>query len=461
MAFLKLQFEKRKMAPDEHPEFLYERLRKDESALLQSGKYGRYSYIAYDPFALLWSENDVVQMRHKKVFLGEERTGIDHVIEGEPFEVLERVMKEYVYLGKSPVPFFGGVVGMFRYDFGVSLMDLNVGGFDEAKVPDYFFLMVDKVIAFDHEKNEIYFLGLGETEMAAQRKISEIKMDIQQPPVLKRKGGVGEIRSSVSRERYLEKIEAIQEKIRAGETYQVNFTQQLSAECTLDPWDLYQRLFTLNPAPFSSFFHFGDFYVVSSSPELLLRKRGKLVETWPIKGTVKRGSNEAEDRRQMDKLLASEKDRAELAMIIDLERNDLGKVCEVGSVVVKSEHDLELYSHVIHTVARIQGRLAYGKDFFDIWPMVFPGGSITGCPKIRTVQIIDAIEGYRRGIYTGSAGFLSFSGDADFNILIRTFLLKDRMVYFSTGGGITIGSEGVAEYEEAMAKVEALKRVLE
>ena len=246
-----------------------------------------------------------------------------------------------------------------------------------------------------------------------------------------------------------------------GETYQTNFSQRFQANCTADPWLIYKKLTTLNPSPFACYFDYPDFQIASCSPELLLKKTGRKIETWPIKGTVKRGKNEKEDAKLITQLLNSEKDEAELNMIVDLERNDLGKVSETGSVKVESHREIQKYSHVIHTVSKISGQLHYQKDFFDAFASLFPGGSITGCPKKRTMEIIDKLEDYHRGVYTGSAGYINFSGDGILNILIRTFLFKNNNCYFNSGGGIVIDSQAEAEYEESLHKAEALKKALE
>ena len=241
----------------------------------------------------------------------------------------------------------------------------------------------------------------------------------------------------------------------------MNFSQRFMADCSLDPWRVYLNLRRINPSPYGCYFDFDDYQIVSCSPELLCEKMGNLVRTRPIKGTVKRGKSTADDKKQIDKLLSSVKDQAELAMIVDLERNDLGKVCDFGTVKVIEHRKVEKYAHVIHTVSTIEGKLKAGKDFFDTFEAVFPGGSITGCPKTRTIEIIDRLEDFRRGIYTGSAGFIGFDGNAVMNILIRTVLFKCGKMYYQVGGGIVMDSVALDEYKETLDKAESLRLALE
>jgi para-aminobenzoate synthetase component 1 len=296
--------------------------------------------------------------------------------------------------------------------------------------------------------------------MEAERVLDLMLVDVQKPAGLRGVGSVGELASNLSRDQYGAKIDQLKKYLQQGDTYQANFSQRFSADADADPWKIFLKLTKITPAPFGSFFEFPDFSVVSCSPELLVRKRGKVVETWPIKGTVPRGKNTGEDERLAARLLNSDKNEAELNMIVDLERNDLGKVCELGSVKVTAHKEIQKYSHVIHTVSKVTGMLRSDSDIFDLIQALFPGGSITGCPKKRTMEIIDQLEDFKRGVYTGSAGYMSLNGDLDFNILIRTLLFKDQKVYFNSGGGIVIGSDAQEEYAETLQKAESLKLAL-
>lgn len=461
MPFLRLEYERRPHTAQETPQAFFDHVRGAYGCLLESGKDGRYSYIAYDPFVLVWSQNGVIQTQRMKDFFGERKEyGASIVEEGSEWPVLE-FFRKYQLKAASPVPFCGGALGYLSYDYGSQFVGIKQKVFDDVNIPSYMFGFYNQVIAFDHKERTVYFLALAETDVAAKRTIEKMKNDLKRPLPLQRKGRIGELSSNLSQSGYERKIGQIQELLKSGDTYQVNFSQRFSGECTLQPWSVYKKLANRNPSPFACFFEYPDFSIVSSSPELLLRKRGARVESWPIKGTVPRGSDSREDEARVAELLDSEKDNAELSMIVDLVRNDLGKICEVGSVRVDAHREIWKYSHVIHTVSRVSGTLQKKKDIFDTLTALFPGGSITGCPKKRTMEIIDQLEDYKRGVYTGSAGFISFSGDVDFNILIRTMLLKDDMVYFHAGGGIVIDSDPVKEYQETLDKVEALRLSLD
>ncbi len=264
------------------------------------------------------------------------------------------------------------------------------------------------------------------------------------------------LKSNFSREGYCRAVEKSLEYIAAGDIYQVNISQRFSAELKTGIWELYRRLRHLNPAPFASFLRFPEVSVLSSSPERFLLVEGNRVETRPIKGTRPRGDTAAEDSALKQELINSAKDRAELLMIVDLERNDLGRVCQTGSVKVPELFCLETYATVYHLVSTVTGTLPAGKNVLDLLPAVFPGGSITGAPKIRAMEIIEELEPVRRGIYTGSLGYLDFSGRADLNIVIRTFVIKNNRVYFQVGGGIVADSQPELEYQETLDKARAL-----
>ncbi|MCA9373563.1 MAG: aminodeoxychorismate synthase component I [Candidatus Gracilibacteria bacterium] len=463
MPFVRLEYRRQSLQEGQTPQAFFDHVQGEYACLLESGKHGRYSYVAYDPFAVLWMDaidREMVQVLQLKDFFGEPRSKAQILEKGQEWPVLE-MLEKFELKAQSPVPFCGGAAGYVSYDYGCRFVGVNQKVFDDVGIPSYIFGMYDKVIAFDHEENQIYFLAIAETDVAAQRKLDEMERDLEKPIPFARKGSMGMLSSNVSQETYIRKVKKVQEYLKSGDTYQVNFSQRFSGDCSLDPWTVYKRLAQQNPSPFACYFDYPDFQIVSCSPELLLRKRGMKVESWPIKGTVARGRNPQEDEKNTQELIDSVKDDAELSMIVDLVRNDLGKVCEVGSVGVQSHRDVEHYSHVIHTVSRVSGKLDKKRTFFDLMQALFPGGSITGCPKKRTMEIIDELEDFKRGVYTGSAGFISFLGESDFNILIRTMLHKDGKVHFHAGGGIVIDSDPEKEYQETLDKIEALRAVLD
>ncbi len=252
-------------------------------------------------------------------------------------------------------------------------------------------------------------------------------------------------------------VEKAKEYIKSGDIYQANLSQRFEVEAKdINVFLLYQRLRKINPSPFACFFDFPDVKIVSSSPERLIKLYGRIIETRPIAGTRPRGKDGIDDKEMEKELILNEKERAEHIMLVDLERNDIGRVCEYGSVKVDEFMVLERYSHVIHIVSNIKGRLQKGQDAFDCIRACFPGGTITGVPKVRCMEIIDELEKHRRGPYTGSAGYISFNGDMDLNILIRTFVLKNNNLYFHVGGGIVADSVPEMEYQETLHKAEAL-----
>jgi para-aminobenzoate synthetase component 1 len=304
---------------------------------------------------------------------------------------------------------------------------------------------------------------LPECHLAFYERLHEIEpgpLAPAQPPALGRE--FPELRSTFSRDEYEAAVRQALEYIRAGDIYQVNISQRFEAACAEDPFDVYLRLRALSPAPFAAFLRFPDCAVLSSSPERFLRYTpgDQRIETRPIKGTRPRGASPEEDEALRRELLASEKDRAENVMIVDLERNDLGRVAEIGSVRVTGLFEAETYATVHHLVSTVEARLAEGRDAVDLLRATFPGGSITGAPKIRSMEIIDELEPVARGVYTGSIGYIRPNGEMDLNIAIRTMVVKDGRAYFSVGGGIVADSEPAAEYQETLDKGAAMARAL-
>jgi para-aminobenzoate synthetase component 1 len=260
---------------------------------------------------------------------------------------------------------------------------------------------------------------------------------------------------------FAEAIIKVQDYIRSGDAFQVNLSVRQSAKLNTEPLHIYEKLREINPSPYMSYFHTPDFQLVSASPELLVKKKGKEISTRPIAGTRSRGKDDVEDARLAKALIENEKERAEHIMLVDLERNDLGRVCQYGTVEVDELMVIEKYSHVMHIVSNVRGILAKEKDVYDIIRATFPGGTITGAPKVRTMEIIEELEPVRRGIYTGSIGWIGFNDDMELNIVIRTLLAKEGKAYVQAGAGIVIDSDPKAEYKEALKKAKALWRAKE
>lgn len=414
---------------------------------------GRYSFLGCNPFLIFRSsgrEIEIVEEGKRK-----ER------LTGSPFDVLRDVLDRYRIdsLPGSP-PFTGGAVGYFSYDLCHFLERLPSRSVDDLNIPDCYLAFYDAVLIFDHRKNKTYISSCGFRETAGRalkaKLASDRKLTEYRPNSTGSLTKAGSISSNFVKEDYLKAVRKAKDYIGAGDIYQVNLSQRLSTHLAISPFELYKRLRQINPAPFASFLNFDGMTIVSASPERFLCLRGRKVETRPMKGTRPRGEDARGDKRQKAELLNSEKDKAELVMIVDLERNDLGRVCEYGSVRLREPRTLESYATVFQTTATVEGVLRRGKDRVDLLKATFPGGSITGAPKVRAMEIIDELEPTKRSLYTGSLGYLSFTGDMDLSIVIRTFLIKEGRAYFQVGGGIVADSDPEAEYEETLDKAKAL-----
>ncbi len=442
-------------------------------------RLGRYSFVGTAPFALFRSKGTQVKIWHKTQ--GETR------LTGSPFKILKDFLNSYQLVTTLPQeipPFCGGAVGYFGYELGEVIEELPGKSMDDLMLPDCLLGFYDKIFAFDHLLNRAYLFTLGisskegEAKARAEENMKEFSSEICFIQEQVEKGenyspAVGRIkqektdnyltsklRSNFTRERYCSTVEQVKEYIAAGDIYQANLSQRFETDLEITPFELYCRLRTINPAPFAAFLNFGEVSVASASPERFLLLSDKVVETRPIKGTRPRSSDPEKDRQYREELLNSEKDRAELVMIVDLERNDLGRVCLPGTVKVPELITLEAYATVYHLVSTVTGVLPEDKDITDLLYASFPGGSITGAPKIRAMEIIDELEGLKRNVYTGSIGYISMDGKADLNIVIRTFVIKNNRVYFQVGGGIVADSEPEKEYQETLDKAKALMQSL-
>jgi para-aminobenzoate synthetase component 1 len=438
------------------------------SFFLDSGmdpqKLGRYSFIGSDPFLVMKSKGDVITLI---------REGIEEKRKGNPFDVLGELLQTYAIDGsRSPVPFTCGVVGYFSYDLCHFIEKLPTQAGDDLNLPECYLGFYDAIVAFDHLEGKTYLIATGFPELdvdkrlrRAQARISELRnlVMLAPPPVIFKETvavKVKKLKANFSHAGYLEAVAKARDYICAGDIFQVNLSQRLEVDINIEPYELYKRLRNINPAPFANYFNFEGISIVGASPERFLKLRGDWVETRPIKGTKPRGRTPKEDKTLANNLLKSIKDRAENIMIVDLERNDIGRVCRYGTVKVKELAILETYPTVFHLTSTVVGQLRDGKNVIDLLKATFPGGSITGAPKVRAMEIIDELEPTCRSVYTGSLGYLSFSGDMDLNIVIRTFIIKDGRAYFQVGGAIVYDSEPEAEYIETLDKGRALIRAL-
>jgi para-aminobenzoate synthetase component 1 len=425
---------------------------------------GRYSFMGSDPFLIVRSHGDEITVI---------RQGAAEKQRGNPFDVLGELLDTYRIDGNDvPVPFIGGAVGYLSYDLGHFIEKLPSQAVDDLILPECYFGFYDAVVAFDHFEDKTYLISTGFPEIndekrlhRARSRLHEIRnlILISPPP-----GNVSENRletgaglyGNFSHEGYLAAVARAREYICAGDIFQVNLSQRFDVPLTVPPYALYRRLRAINPAPFAAYFNFDGVAVVGASPERFLKLRGDAVETRPIKGTRPRGETPEKDARLAADLTDSLKDRAENIMIVDLERNDLGRVCRYGTVRVTGLAELETFPTVFHLTSTVVGRLREGLGPIDLLKATFPGGSITGAPKVRAMEIIDELEPTRRGIYTGSMGYLGFNGDLDLNIVIRTIVVEDGRAYFQVGGAIVYDSSPEAEYVETLDKGRALIQAL-
>jgi para-aminobenzoate synthetase component 1 len=374
---------------------------------------------------------------------------------------LRAAMQAYPVAAHPEIPFTGGAVGYLSYDYGRRLEAIPGLAEDDRGIPDLQFGIYDGVAALNHRSGVLYLVG-HDFQGSAEAVIERLRAIVETPaggpgPAARR----GEWTWNLSKDDFCRAVRRVRDYIARGDVYQVNLSQRARCAYEGDRVALYQALRRGNPAPYGAYLDLGDWQLISTSPEQFLHKRGRTLETRPIKGTRPRGLDPQVDARNEADLRASAKDRAELLMIVDLERNDLGRVAEFGSVHVEGLYQLERYARVVHQTARVKATLGGGHDVYDALAALFPGGSITGAPKIRAMEIIEALEPTRRGAYCGSIGYIGFDGDAEFNIAIRSLHLKDGFLDYQVGGGIVWDSDPEAEYEETLDKARAIRETID
>jgi aminodeoxychorismate synthase component I len=453
------------------PATVYAAFQGPMSFLLESVKgpftIARYSFIGVDPYAIYTvKDGSATLQRGKNV----------SPCPGRPLSTLRNLLGRYEQQADPRLPpFQGGAAGLLSYDFVRYLENVPATADDDLAIPDAHVLMIDRLISFDHEVRKAWaVVSPGARSDAAldwetlfdeaEHALSKMAERASRSPSLPVRplGKPIEIRHDMSEKYYTDIVGRAKEYIAAGDIFQANLSLRVSAFLhEAPPWSLYTALRTINPSPFAAYLDMGDYQLVSSSPERLVRVSGSVVETRPIAGTRPRGRDGAEDTRLSAELLLNEKERAEHIMLIDLERNDIGRVCEYGSVHVDEFMITEAYSHVIHIVSNVKGKLAKGKTSIDVIRAAFPGGTITGVPKVRCMEIIDELEPLKRGPYTGSIGYVGFSGCMDLNIVIRTMTVKNGTAFVQAGAGIVADSDPRREYRESLKKAEALVKTLD
>ena len=451
------------------PEHLFPALARSphESLLLSGGTHplSRFSFIGLEPFLILTGRGRKVSIE----FLpGKCRESVS----GDPFETLRHILNFYrLETFPGPPIFRAGGIGYLSYELARHLERLPVTTADDLELPEIYFAFYRAILCHERESRSYTLFGL---DFPAQGKDGNCEQDLgaihsrvlrllHSPAwrgVFPRNRHRPALQSNFTRADYLAAIHRVLEYIRAGDIYQANISQRFHTPYSGDSYGLFLKLFEINPAPFFAYLDAGPLQVICSSPERFLLVQDDRVETRPIKGTLPRGRTSRMDQGIGQELLKSVKNRAELAMITDLLRNDLGRVCAYGSVVVEDPARLEAYTNVFHLVSIVTGRLAPGRDRVDLLRATFPGGSITGCPKIRAMEIIDELEPTARSVYTGSIGYLCFDGAMDLNIAIRTLVRKGDELYYQVGGGIVFDSDPQAEYEETLHKAASMREAV-
>ncbi|NRY59811.1 aminodeoxychorismate synthase component I [Clostridium beijerinckii] len=425
-----------------------------DSIFLDSSKedklLSKYSFIGLNPYKKFISKG------RKVAIDSEEYNDVD------PFEKLDKIIESYKISINSKLPFVSGAIGYFSYDIGRVLEDLPDESKEDFSIPDSIFIFFDNLIIFDLQNKKTYITSVGQLEESKNSILNIekcLKNYIEGLPVNLEKTN-NKFFSNFDKEEYKKAIASLKEYIRSGDVYIANMTRRIWCNNNEKPYEIYRKLRNTNKAPFSAYMNFEDFQIISSSPERFLSIIDGKVQTRPIKGTRPRGKDYEEDERNRNELMASEKDKSELLMIVDLERNDLSKVCKPKSVKVTELFKLEEYETVFHLVATIEGRLRENVSSVKCIRECFPGGSITGAPKIRAMEIIEELEKLKRNIYTGSIGYFDLRGNSDFNIVIRTVIKKGNKAYLGVGGGITWESIEEEEWLETIDKAKALMEVL-
>ncbi len=430
-------------------------------------KWGRYTFLGSDPAVIfkvgaedvvIREDGEISRYRHK----------------GDPLRLLKDLMGRYHPVHIDGLPrFYGGAVGFFGYDMVRYFESLPAGANDDQEIAEAVFLITDTLIIFDNVRHTIKVVASAFTEGrddlrgVYEESVGKIDamIEILSAPVRERESPHGQmekfhLQSNMTPAEYKAIVRRAKEYIVAGDVIQVVLSQRFQMENNIDPIDLYRALRFVNPSPYLFFLKLENLILIGSSPELHARLEEETVELRPIAGTRRRGRNEQEDRKLSDELLGDPKERAEHVMLVDLGRNDLGRIAKTGSVQVNQLMMVERYSHVMHIVSNIQAQLSKDKDCFDVMKATFPAGTLTGAPKVRAMEIIDELESLRRGPYGGAVGYFSFTGNMDFCITIRTIMVNDGNIFIQAGAGIVADSDPEAEYQETVNKAEGMIKAI-
>jgi anthranilate synthase component 1 len=463
----------------ETPVSAFLKLRGDGPAFLlesaEQGRLGRWSFLGFRPRAILrWAEGRLSEWGGDSA--AESGTGVapDRVIDApDPYAAAAEYLGRYEIAEPDELPpFAGGAVGFFGYDLVRTVEPLAPPNPDPVGLPDMALMITDVLVAFDHQRHEVTLIanafvedgGIEEAYARAVETIGEVRERLREPvptaePMAERASI--DFQPNMTRERFESTVKRIIGYVHAGDAFQVVPSQRFTSPCPVEAFSIYRGLRTVNPSPYMYFLDFGDFEIAGASPEPLVKVTGDRVETRPIAGTYPRGADEEEDRLAAERLLQDPKERAEHVMLVDLGRNDLGRVCEYGSVTVDELMVVETYSHVLHIVSQVSGKLRQGVSAMDALRSILPAGTLSGAPKVRAMQIIDELEPQKRGPYGGAVGYLSYTRDLDTAIYIRSVVVKDGLVHVQAGGGTVADAQPAYEYNESVNKAKAVFRAVE
>lgn len=419
---------------------------------------GRYSYVGANPYAVIRGFKDYVELMEEGTLIR---------LEGKFLDIAKKMLKKN-QVERSKYSFSGGAVGYVGYDIIKQYEIISNSNPDELEIPEGVLMFYKKVICYDHINNKVIYIYnvFPEDNLSFEEISEEIKRLSEQ---VKNNKGLHELKeskipknisSNYKKEEFCEMVERAKEFIRRGDIFQVVLSQRFTIDIDEEPFNVYRRLRSKNPSPYLFYMDFGNFKITGSSPESLVSVYGDKVVTNPIAGTRPRGKNEEEDLSLKKELMEDEKEIAEHSMLLDLARNDIGKISDFGTVRVDKLMEVEMYSHVMHIVSEVSGTLQRNCDCFDALRTCIPAGTVSGAPKIRAMQIIDELEKVKRGCYAGAAGYFSFDGGMDMCIAIRTLIIKGNKAYAQAGGGIVYDSVPEQEYEESMNKSRILKEVI-
>ena len=458
----------------ETPLSFFKRLERDRySFLLESvegsERWARYSFLGTSPHRVFKSRGNQVEIV--------ENGKLKKLVSEVPLDLLQELLKDCRPVTVPGVPpFFGGALGYVSYNAVEQFHEITNSKQDPLGMPEIFFVFVQTLVAFDNLKHTIKVIdnveikekiNLRRAYDASVKRIRKVIASLQKKPRgieprdLNQSNGNRKFRSNLTQQGFENAVTRAKEYIKAGDVIQVVLCQRLETETSSDPFEIYRALRFINPSPYMFYLELEDLRVIGSSPETMVRLTGNTIELRPIAGTRRRGATPEEERALEDDLLADPKERAEHIMLVDLGRNDVGRVAEIGTVEVNELMAIERYSHVIHIVSNVRGKLATDKSAFDLFVSAFPAGTVSGAPKIRAMQIISELEPQKRGLYAGAIGYFGYNGNLDTCIVIRTILMKGKKVFITAGAGIVADSDPQLEYQDTLNKARAMLKAVD